>query len=209
MVAGATPEGVCLLEFADRPILERQIAAVKKRFGDLSFGTDGHLTALTGQLEEYFSGGRTRFEIPLVLVGSPFQLAVWRRLQEIPFGGTSTYQAQAAAIGAPRAVRAVGSANGRNRISILIPCHRVIAKSGGLAGYGGGLWRKRSLLDLETRGGDTGWPCSAMERSSLDGPSTFQSGRALPAEQHADSHVSTDLRPIPPSKSVRSRSGPG
>jgi AraC family transcriptional regulator of adaptative response/methylated-DNA-[protein]-cysteine methyltransferase len=150
MLAGATDEGVCLLEFLDRRMLETQLARLTRRLraGWLP-GNHRHLDALRLQLDEYFTGTRTAFALPLVLAGTPFQEAVWRELQTIPYGETRSYQSQAERLGRPAAVRAVARANGDNRLAILIPCHRVIGKNGQLTGYGGGLWRKRHLLNLE------------------------------------------------------------
>lgn len=102
-----------------------------------------------GQLEEYFAGLRQDFDLPLAPAGSEFQRSAWRALQDIPYGETRTYAQQALAIGRPSAVRAVGAANGRNPISIVVPCHRVVGSGGALTGYGGGLDRKRWLLDHE------------------------------------------------------------
>lgn len=107
------------------------------------------LSAVAAQLDEYFRGVRTSFELPLRLEGTPFQREVWAALLDIPFGQTSTYAEVAARIGRPRAVRAVGAANGQNPISIVVPCHRLIGANGDLTGYGWGLERKRSLLELE------------------------------------------------------------
>lgn len=101
------------------------------------------------QLDEYFAGTRTRFELPLAPRGTDFQRSVWRALDAIPFGETRSYAAIARAIGRPAAVRAVGAANGRNPISIVTPCHRVIGASGALTGFAGGLNAKRRLLALE------------------------------------------------------------
>ena len=107
------------------------------------------LDAPCRQLDEYFAGRRRRFELPLAPRGTAFQLAVWQALQQIPFGQTRCYGALAEAIGRPRAVRAVGAANGANPIAIIIPCHRVIGRDGSLTGYAGGLARKALLLQLE------------------------------------------------------------
>jgi methylated-DNA-[protein]-cysteine S-methyltransferase len=106
-------------------------------------------TALKAQLTAYFSGERRSFEIDLAPEGTPFQMKVWAALREIPYGRVVSYQWIARRIGSPEAVRAVGAANGRNPISIIIPCHRVIGKNGNLTGYGGGLDVKRRLLRLE------------------------------------------------------------
>ena len=109
------------------------------------------LRPVVEQLEEYFAGTRTRFELPLVPPGTPFQKKVWAALVQIPFGATATYGQIARAVGRPEASRAVGGANHRNPIAIIVPCHRVIGADGSMTGYGGGLPRKRLLLDLETR----------------------------------------------------------
>jgi AraC family transcriptional regulator of adaptative response/methylated-DNA-[protein]-cysteine methyltransferase len=103
------------------------------------------------QLDEYFAGERREFDIPLHVPGTPFQTRVWNELRKIPSGTTTSYARIAEAIGQPTAVRAVARANGDNRVAIIIPCHRVIGSDGQLVGYGGGLWRKRRLLQLEGR----------------------------------------------------------
>jgi methylated-DNA-[protein]-cysteine S-methyltransferase len=108
------------------------------------------LRAAAAQLDAYFAGELTEFELPLAPAGTPFQRAVWEALRAIPYGETVSYGELARAIGRPTAVRAVGAANGRNPISIVVPCHRVIGAGGALTGYGGGLERKRYLLALET-----------------------------------------------------------
>jgi AraC family transcriptional regulator of adaptative response/methylated-DNA-[protein]-cysteine methyltransferase len=150
MFAGAIDDGVCLLEFTDRRMFETQIQRLRKLVNaELIPGEHAHFAALGRQLDEYFNRKRRQFDIPLVLPGTEFQKSVWAALQKIPYGATQSYEDQAIAIGNPRAVRAVATANGDNRIAIIIPCHRVIAKNGKLAGYGGGLWRKQFLLDLE------------------------------------------------------------
>ena len=101
------------------------------------------------EVDEYFAGRRTTFSIPLAAEGTPFQAEVWKALRAIPFGETRSYADIAAAIGRPRAVRAVGAANGRNPLGIVVPCHRVIGADGSLTGYAGGMSRKKFLLDLE------------------------------------------------------------
>ncbi len=150
MLAGAVPEGICLLEFVDRRMMETQLARLRRQLGaELVPGASPHFDALQRQLDEYFAGARRRFDLPLVLAGTPFQRRAWAALLEIPYGATRSYAEQATAVGAPRAVRAVARANGDNRVSIVVPCHRVIGRDGALTGYGGGLWRKQFLLDLE------------------------------------------------------------
>ncbi|GLZ44415.1 methylated-DNA--protein-cysteine methyltransferase [Actinomycetospora sp. NBRC 106375] len=111
---------------------------------------DDGLPAVREQLAAYFAGDLKDFDLPLALRGTAFQERVWAALREIPYGATSTYGELAASIGAPSASRAVGLANGRNPISIVVPCHRVVGSTGALTGYGGGTERKRALLDLET-----------------------------------------------------------
>ena len=150
MLAGATDEGICLLEFTDRRMLETQIARLKKYLkAETVPGNSPFFNILDEQLKQYFEGKRKDFDLPLVLPGTEFQQQVWRVLQNIPFGKTHSYRQQAEALGNPAAVRAVAKANGDNRISIVIPCHRVIGSDGKLTGYGGGLWRKEWLLAHE------------------------------------------------------------
>ena len=154
LVAGATAEGVCLLEFTDRRMLEAQFATVRRLFkGPIVPSSNPHLELLERELALYFSGALKTFSVPLIFPGTPFQQQVWKQLLEIPYGETRSYEQLATAIGQPKAVRAVGHANGLNRIGIVIPCHRVINKDGKLGGYGGGLRRKEFLLELERSGG--------------------------------------------------------
>ena len=150
MVAGATGEGICLLEFADRRMLRTQFKRLRSRFdAEPLRGESPFLQTLERQLAEYFQRRRRSFDVPLALRGTPFQEQVWSRLIEIPYGSTLSYGALAADLGRAGAQRAVARANGDNRIAILVPCHRVIGADGRLTGYGGGLWRKRRLLELE------------------------------------------------------------
>jgi AraC family transcriptional regulator of adaptative response/methylated-DNA-[protein]-cysteine methyltransferase len=150
LVAGATDDGICLLEFSDRRMLEAQFATLRKRFAaPLVPGSNEHLELLRVELASFFSGSSRTFSVPLTYPGTTFQRQVWEELLKIPYGETRSYQELAAAVGEPKAVRAVGRANGMNRICILIPCHRVVNKDGNLGGYGGGLRRKQYLLDLE------------------------------------------------------------
>jgi AraC family transcriptional regulator of adaptative response/methylated-DNA-[protein]-cysteine methyltransferase len=151
LVAGATPRGVCLLEFSDRRMLETELRDLSRRLGAVVPGSNAHLDALEAQLPEYFSGRRSAFEVPLDLVGTPFQKTVWEALLRIPFGATRSYGSLAREVGRPGASRAVGRANGQNRVAIVVPCHRVVHEDGTLGGYGGGLRRKQHLLDLERR----------------------------------------------------------
>ena len=150
MLAGATRTGVCLLEFADRRMLETQLERLRKRLRAAFVpGTSALLDELAAQLAAYFAGDLTRFDVSLDLPGTDFQRLVWDRLRAIPCGGTMSYVALARAIGRPSASRAVARANGDNRVAIIVPCHRVIGADGQLTGYGGGVWRKQKLLEHE------------------------------------------------------------
>jgi len=153
MLAAASDEGICQLEFADRRGLEKSYAEMRRRFAlPVVPGENGPLVRLRQELSEYFNGTRRNFTVPVLLRGTDFQKRVWRELQRIPFGRTASYETIAKRIGSPSAVRAVARANGTNRLYLLVPCHRVIAKDGALSGYGGGVWRKRLLLELERTG---------------------------------------------------------
>jgi AraC family transcriptional regulator of adaptative response/methylated-DNA-[protein]-cysteine methyltransferase len=150
MVAGASGEALCLLEFTERRMLEAQFLTLRKRFAAaLEPGESPVIETARVQLGEYFMGKRKTFDMALAAPGTPFQERVWEGLGRIPFGQTRSYAQLAAELGQPGASRAVGTANGLNRIAIIIPCHRVIEAGGGLGGYGGGLWRKLRLLELE------------------------------------------------------------
>ena len=150
LVTAATEQGICLLEFTDRRMLEAQFAAMKRLFSCAILpGENEHILQLREELDAYFQGKLRQFSVPLVYPGSPFQIRVWNELIRIPYGETCSYEELARQIGSPSGQRAVGHANGLNRIAIVIPCHRVVNKDGKLGGYGGGLWRKQRLLDLE------------------------------------------------------------
>jgi len=150
MLAGATDDHLCLLEFADRRMLATQIQRLRKYLrAQFVPGDHDILAATQAQLADYFAGRRREFDLPLTTPGTDFQRAAWDALLDIPYGTTRSYLEQARAIGRPTAVRAIGRANGDNRIAIVVPCHRVTGASGELTGYGGHLWRKKALLDLE------------------------------------------------------------
>ena len=150
MIACSTEKGLSLLEFGDRRMLETELKSLVKIFNaNIIQGESELFNEVEKQLGEYFAGSRKEFSIPLDTPGTPFQEKVWEVLQTIPYGTTRSYLAQAEAIGNPGSVRAVAGANGMNRVSIIIPCHRVIGSDGKLTGYGGGLWRKQYLLELE------------------------------------------------------------
>ncbi len=153
----ATREGVCFVEFSDRRMLEYNYQVIRKRFKmPILPATNQFLEQLRAELNCYFEGKLEKFQVPLVLCGTPFQERVWNELRKIPYGETISYQELAARIEEPKAIRAAARANGMNRISILVPCHRVVGKDGELTGYGGGLWRKRLLLELERTGAFAG-----------------------------------------------------
>jgi AraC family transcriptional regulator of adaptative response/methylated-DNA-[protein]-cysteine methyltransferase len=150
MVAGAIDEGICLLEFSDRRMLPTEYRDLERYFkAEIAEGEHPHLEMLTRQIGDYFEGRLKEFSLPLVTPGTEFQKTVWKELMKIPYGTTRSYWEQSIALGKPESVRAVANANGMNRISIIIPCHRVIGSDGHLTGYGGGLKRKRWLLDHE------------------------------------------------------------
>jgi len=152
MIAGATDTHLVLLEFARRRMLEQQLERLTRTTGFVLERGESRIVAdLRGQLDEYFRGERKEFTIPIDVRGTPFQMRVWAELRRIPTGTTTSYGRLALTVGQPTAVRAVARANGDNPIAILIPCHRVIGSDGSLTGYGGGLWRKKKLLDLEAR----------------------------------------------------------
>lgn len=133
---GASSEGVTHLDFVDTPQHQQS-------------GSNNVLRLAIEQIEAYFHGRLQVFDLPLDLAGTPFQRSVWEALLTVPFGRTASYQQIADTVGKPKAMRAVGAANGRNPVSIIVPCHRIIGKNGSLTGYGGGLWRKEWLLRHE------------------------------------------------------------
>ena len=153
MLAIADEEALYLLEFVDRRGLEREIERLRKKTKRAIIpGITEPIRLIGRELEEYFEGRRQEFKTPLFLRGSPFQKRVWEELRKIPFGETCSYTEIAAAIGTPMAFRAVANANGANQLAIVIPCHRVINSNGEPGGYGGGIIRKKWLIDLEKKG---------------------------------------------------------
>ena len=151
LLAAASDQGLCLLEFADvEDRLNRHVSQLEKTFKTkISKGESAIIQQLKRELIEYFNEERKTFEIALDFRGTKFQEDAWKALLKIPYGQTRSYKEQAIAINKPTAVRAVAGANNRNKISIVIPCHRVIGKNGSMTGYGGELWRKEFLLKLE------------------------------------------------------------
>lgn len=154
ILACSVAEGICLLDFCDNQDLDGEKKKLAEAFGlEMAEQGNEHLELLEAQLKEYFAGRRKSFSVLLCPVGSDFQKKVWDQLTKIGYGKTVSYKEQAIALGDVKAIRAVASANGANKIAILIPCHRVVGSKGSLTGYAGGLWRKRYLLDLESRQG--------------------------------------------------------
>ncbi|HEX5132419.1 MAG TPA: methylated-DNA--[protein]-cysteine S-methyltransferase [Candidatus Krumholzibacteria bacterium] len=150
MIVGATPRALCLAEFTTRRMLARQMKILTQRFRcAIVPGVNDVLDQAKREFLEYFAGTRRRFDVAVEAPGTPFQELVWRAVAAIPYGETRAYESIAREVGRNAAVRAVGTANGMNRIAIAIPCHRVVNKNGALGGYGGGKWRKLALLDLE------------------------------------------------------------
>ncbi|PWA11047.1 [Fe-S]-binding protein [Pueribacillus theae] len=147
----ASAKGICALQFGDQDQALMNVKTKLAKFSSkLDFVCDERkVEEAMIQLKEYFSGIRKTFDLPLDLHGTPFQLKVWEELSGIAYGKTVSYKDVAAAIGMPKAVRAVGGANNRNPVPIIIPCHRVIGTNGSLVGYGGGLQKKEYLLHLE------------------------------------------------------------
>lgn len=152
MVAGSYENSLCILEFSDRRMLKTEYKILTKYFkSEISEGEDPLFNDLRIELDQYFAGHRKQFTVPLIFSGTDFQKRVWSELLKIQFGTTRSYKEQSIALGKVGSVRAVANSNGMNKISIIVPCHRVIGEGGNLTGYGGGLWRKRWLLDHEKK----------------------------------------------------------
>jgi AraC family transcriptional regulator of adaptative response/methylated-DNA-[protein]-cysteine methyltransferase len=150
LIVGATRMGCCLLEFHRPGRWDAQEKKFKKLYdGEFTEGSSPLIRQIEKELKEYFSAKRKRFEIPLDIRGTDFEMTVWKQLLKIPYGELTSYAHIAAKIHNPKSVRAVGTANGSNHIAIIIPCHRVIGSNGSLTGYGGGLDKKRFLIELE------------------------------------------------------------
>ena len=150
MQAAAVREGICLLEFNDEPLHINEYSKILKFLNlEISESKNKFFDILKLELSEYFEGKRKEFSVPLILVGSDFQVDVWNLLRTIPYGTTQSYKQQALSLNHPGAIRAMAQANGQNPLAIIIPCHRVIGATGKLVGYSGGLWRKKWLLEHE------------------------------------------------------------
>lgn len=151
LIVAATDKGLAMLDFYDKNTVAGKLSRLRKQYGArLCIEHCAIFDKLQDQLESYFAGTRKEFSIPLDIRGTAFQMEAWEALQKIPWGQTCSYREQAHAMGNTKALRAVGRANGSNPVIILIPCHRVIGADGSLRGYGGGVSRKKILLDLES-----------------------------------------------------------
>ncbi len=150
MLAGATSKGVCLLEFTNRIRLEEEFIELQRLLdADMVVGRNAHLDQLENELTEYFVGNRKTFSVPLHTPGNDFSQTVWKTLQQIPYGKTCSYKEQAEMMNNPKAIRAIASTNGRNRLAIIVPCHRVIGSDGKMTGYAAGIDKKKWLLQFE------------------------------------------------------------
>ena len=150
-IIGATEKGCSISEFADRGGLEKISNRIQKRFKtEFIPGNNSFIDQMEDEFNLYFEKKLKIFKTPLDYTGTPFQISVWEELLKIPYGVTCSYGDIAKRLGKPGAMRAVGKANGDNYLPIVIPCHRVIEATGKLRGYGGGLWRKKYLLELES-----------------------------------------------------------
>lgn len=150
MFLGATERGICLVEFYDRINFDKTLLKLAQSLNaQFIYDTNAHLLQLKEELTLYFDKKLQEFTVPLILTGSPFQQKVFQSLLKIRYGSTSTYKKQAIVLGDVKAIRAVATANGLNKIAILVPCHRIIGSNGSMVGYAGGIHRKEALLQLE------------------------------------------------------------
>lgn len=152
MLAGATDDGICLFDFEYRkmmPQIQKRITTYLS--DDFQQEEHAHFALLRSQLDEYFTGGRQEFDLPLVFTGTDFQNKVWQALLAIPYGVTRSYMQQTKVLGDEKAIRAVARANGENCLAIIVPCHRIVGSDGSLTGYAGGLRNKKWLLDHEAK----------------------------------------------------------
>jgi len=151
MIAVADDVALYLLEFENRVALTGELRRLERDSGLIGLQSNNVLEILAAQLEDYFAGESAAFQIPTIQHGTAFEESVWQALRQIPPGQTRSYGEIAEVLGQPEKSREVGQANGANKISIVVPCHRVIGADGSLVGYGGGIWRKKWLLDHERR----------------------------------------------------------
>lgn len=150
MFLGATENGICLVEFHDRIHLEKTLLKLAESLNAQFVEQENqHLSQLKDELALYFDKKLQKFKVPLVFTGTDFQQKVFQSLLQIPYGNTSTYKKQAIFLGDEKAIRAVATANGLNKIAIVLPCHRIIGSDGSMVGYAGGIHRKEALLQLE------------------------------------------------------------
>jgi AraC family transcriptional regulator of adaptative response/methylated-DNA-[protein]-cysteine methyltransferase len=150
MLACSSQKGICLLEFTNMKTINQDLRTISKTLdAEIVEESNSHLEILRHELTEFFTGRLKKFSSALHLTGTPFQQTVWEEVKKITFGTTVSYSNLADTLQNPLGIRAIAQVNARNKIYIVIPCHRVIASSGKLTGYGGGLWRKQFLLDLE------------------------------------------------------------
>lgn len=151
-IACSTPEGICFFDFVDRKSLDLLINVMIREFnGEIIEQKNSLIEELEKEINEYFLGKRKEFTLSLILSGTDFQKEVWQELLKIPYGEKITYLEEAISMNRKKSVRAVANANGKNKLSILIPCHRVVGSNGKLGGYGGGIDKKKYLLDLENK----------------------------------------------------------
>ncbi|MFI5192648.1 MAG: methylated-DNA--[protein]-cysteine S-methyltransferase [Chitinophagales bacterium] len=160
MLAGTTSEGVCLLEFTTRTRLEKEFSDLQKMLNAVMRpGRNQYSDQLEKELKEYFEGTRKTFSVPLHTPGNEFSQLVWQTLQNIPYGKTCSYKEQAEMMHNPKAIRAIAATNGRNRLAIIVPCHRVIGSDGSMTGYAAGMERKKWLLNFERSNSETPAGC--------------------------------------------------
>lgn len=153
MIAVASENALHALEFVDETDAGAQIIRIGRKAGcESAARTNCIIDETAAQLDRYFQATLRSFTVPLAPAGTAFQQRAWQQLLKVPYGATRSYGEQAVAIGQPTATRAVARANGDNPIAIIIPCHRIIGANGSLTGYGGGMWRKKWLLELESGG---------------------------------------------------------
>lgn len=150
MITYASDKGICFLDFSNRKNFNNQVdQLIKILDGEINERTNSHIEFLRTELIKYFNSELQTFSVPIHMTGTDFQIKVWPELLKIPFGKTISYKQQAVNIKSPTSVRAVANANGKNKLAIIIPCHRVIGTNGLLTGYAGGIERKHFLLDFE------------------------------------------------------------
>ncbi len=146
----SSEKGICMLEFENEKRINKHLKDILKVYPTIVEKPNKHIQLLEKQLNQYFNKSLSNFNIPIDLIGTDFQIKVWKELSNINYGKTRSYKEQAIALGDLKAIRAVANANGQNKIAIIIPCHRVVGSDGNLTGFGGGLWRKQFLLELES-----------------------------------------------------------